>query len=120
MSDFEEVLCQLRHDFEARMPARLDALAAALAGARHGDAESEEHLRSDIHRLRGTCATYGLPEVGDHMDVLDQKLETLPEIDEATFAQIGAALEACRALLSSDGMDDVDDVRDVEPAGEAR
>ena len=88
----DELVQQLRREYLAEAPARLDELRKDLAAARAREPEALASLRSRLHKLAGSGGSYGFPAIteagraGEHW-ILDH-----PDPDDEGFAWLGAVI----------------------------
>jgi HPt (histidine-containing phosphotransfer) domain-containing protein len=75
----DDALRKLRAEFRARLPRRVEEVAAALdeARARPGDAEALTEARRLVHTLKGTASSYGFAEIGASLEAVEAALEAL-------------------------------------------
>jgi len=87
----DERLAKLREAYGAALPAKLAELRAGLLAA--SSVETVAAARMLAHRLRGTAATYGFPEVSEACARIEDALEAnaAPSPDERT--SLAATLE---------------------------
>jgi len=62
---FEELLKSLRADYLAALPGKIDIILDQI------DSTALPELRESFHKLKGTGSTYGLPEVSELAEVLE-------------------------------------------------
>lgn len=74
--DFEDTLLALRTEYARELPARLEELHGLLAQLRAEPSKNFIHseARAHAHKLRGTAASYGFREIGDHAAGIEEKL----------------------------------------------
>ena len=79
MQPEDDVLRELRAEFRARLPRRVEEVAAALdeARARAGDAEALAEARRLVHTLKGTASSYGFAEIGASLEAVEEALDAL-------------------------------------------
>jgi HPt (histidine-containing phosphotransfer) domain-containing protein len=77
LSDIDEALAALAARYRSRLPERLEALGHAVEAALADSASASEWFEATnlAHRLRGSAATHGLPELGAAAAVLEAALE---------------------------------------------
>ncbi|MFN0247790.1 MAG: Hpt domain-containing protein [Kofleriaceae bacterium] len=90
-------LDQIRRDYAARLPDRLDELERAVERALLDPAEVAA-AAAIAHRVRGTAGSYGHSGIAEAVGVVEELLQTRRN-DEGTRAQIMAALAAARGLV---------------------
>jgi len=91
-------LRELRREYHAEGPTRVQELAAALEALRAGEERAETTLTMLCHRLAGSGGAYGFPDVSVAARALEQLLRSEPhwtpermEMVEAGIRQIAAA-----------------------------
>lgn len=86
---FEERMRELREGFVAGLPARVEAMRAAVAG------DDRETVQREAHRLAGTGLSYGLPELTTWGRAVERKCKA-----GEPLAALVADLEALAALIA--------------------
>lgn len=69
---FEDLLKTLQKDYLASLPEKVLKIRAQIAATSAGD------LRESFHKLKGTGRTYGLPEVSELAEVVENVCLTYP------------------------------------------
>lgn len=104
--ELEQALAQLRREYVAESPARLQELRKDIAAFRAGEADASRSLSVRFHRLAGSGGSYGLPEISEVGREMERWLKTGPapgpeaatKLDDAlqrlasSFDRAGAAL----------------------------
>jgi HPt (histidine-containing phosphotransfer) domain-containing protein len=108
MSDADSLQAKvalMARTFVARLPARLDAIDAALAAAVAHPAEGArwQELYRLLHSLGGAAGTFGVPAVGQEARrielMVEQTMAAAPAgWDAANIEEVAAALRGLRAL----------------------
>lgn len=65
--------------FDARLPQRLQALEALWQAFETGEPDSAEPLRRELHRLRGTAASYGYQALSHCLRNAEERLTRLDQ-----------------------------------------
>lgn len=92
MSDsVERAFLDLRMEYLASMPARLEELRADLAGFRAGTAGADASLEIRFHRLAGSGGSYGFADLSAIAREAERWLAVHPSGGEAT--ELGAIIE---------------------------
>lgn len=106
MSGIDAALAALAARYRSRLPARLEALEAAVEAALADDASEAEWFEATnlAHRLRGSAATHGLAELGLAAAALETALEAAaqaaaPAPTDGLHAARGAVRDALAGLL---------------------
>lgn len=72
MSDIHELLKQLHQDYLNALPDKLKTIRS------QAEASDVDSLRDSFHKLKGTGRTYGMPEVSELAEVVEQLCKTKP------------------------------------------
>lgn len=74
--DFEDTLLALRAEYARELPARLDELQGLLSQLKTDPSNNflQSEARTHAHKLRGTAASYGFKEIGDHAAQIEEEL----------------------------------------------
>lgn len=88
----EERLAKLREAYGAALPAKLAELRAGLLAA--NSVETIDAARMLAHRLRGTAATYGFPDVSDACARIEDALEANAAPSPDALATLASTLPA--------------------------
>jgi diguanylate cyclase (GGDEF)-like protein len=88
----DELLQQLRKEYLAEAPARLDELRKDLAAARAGEPEAAASLRSRFHKLAGSGGSYGFQAITEASRMGEHWLLENPEPDDNGFAWLGGVV----------------------------
>ena len=93
---FEELLKSLRADYVAALPGKIDIILDQI------DTSAHDELRESFHKLKGTGTTYGLPEVSELAEVLEDICT-----DQPTAAPVAArrATELLREIHQAHARD---------------
>ena len=89
---------ELHQEFASRLPARIEALAAAIhaAAAARDDEAARDQARGLAHRLRGSAGSYGFPAISATAERIEEAfidLKAIPAADpRSSWATILAAL----------------------------
>ncbi len=112
----DDAFAKARRGYVGRLPAALDAIAAAIASLSASTDEpaasiARDDVRTRAHKLRGTAGTYGLEELS----------ECAARLEEATRRPLA---ESSRNLVSRNLVEDLEPLvaelrRAVERAGSA-
>lgn len=106
IDESDELFQQLRKEYLAEAPVRLDELRKDLAAACAREPEALASLRSRFHKLAGSGGSYGFPAITDASRDGEHWLLDHPEPDDAGFAWLGGVVgriaaafdDAARAL----------------------
>ena len=102
MSDpVDEAFRQLRLEYLASLPARLDELRSDVASWRAGDPGALSSLKVRLHRLAGSGGSYGFVQLSSLAREAERWLAGSPEVDplEALLDQLTwAASDAAREV----------------------
>ena len=101
---FEEVFAELRREYLAEGPVRVEELRKELAAFRAGEPGSRLALAMRLHRLAGSGGSYGFPEISEVSRTTEQWLRSEPggplvqQADQVEQAveRIAAAFEAAQ------------------------
>jgi diguanylate cyclase (GGDEF)-like protein len=109
--ELQAALAGLRREYLLALPDKLAELVKAIGKVRSGltDANLLAEVRSQAHRLRGTAGSYGFPEVGRQMGIVEDAVmamgqgktpttTTWTEVEQALAHAGGEAQVAARAL----------------------
>jgi HPt (histidine-containing phosphotransfer) domain-containing protein len=78
--DYRAHLQRLSDMFAASIPARMAAIAEALAAAgTHPDRQQLEPLRAALHTVAGSAGSFGFAVLGEQARRLEQSVRALPE-----------------------------------------
>jgi diguanylate cyclase (GGDEF)-like protein len=88
----DELVQQLRREYLAEAPARLDELRKDLAAAAAGEPEALASLRSRFHKLAGSGGSYGFPAITEASRLGEHWLMDHAEPDDAGFAWLGSVV----------------------------
>jgi diguanylate cyclase (GGDEF)-like protein len=88
----DELFQQLRREYLAEAPARLDELRKDLAAAAAGEPEALASLRSRFHKLAGSGGSYGFPAITEASRLGEHWLMDHAEPDDAGFAWLGSVI----------------------------
>ena len=141
-----EKLRKLREQFRAQMPARLDALKAAVSSLPtvNDQTAALEEFHRLVHSLAGTAGTFGLPEIGVRAREIEQYIVRLverkhrvgpaeaesitrrlaelelpaAEAEAIAEASVSPATEATKAMASPDDGQRVFVIEDDQPLAE--
>lgn len=111
--DFEDTLLALRTEYARELPARLEELQGLLTQLSEDPLNNFTHseARAHAHKLRGTAASYGFREIGDHAAGIEEKLIELknyPRRSAEIFKEIDnhllQAQELTEAAVSEYGL----------------
>ncbi len=102
----DEIFQQLRQEYLAEAPGRLDELRKDLAAACANEPEALASLRSRFHKLAGSGGSYGFQAITDASRAGEHWLIDNPDPDEEGFAFLGGVVgriasafdDAARAL----------------------
>jgi len=92
---------QLRAEYHAQLPRRLDDLESrwAALSSGHADAGQLEELQRLVHGLAGSAGTFGMGALGQAARALEQALGGLDDVANALDAQERASLASAFAAL---------------------
>lgn len=106
-SDAQEQLSRLRSQFLKRLPIELNSLKAiAETLVMHGfDRASLNELHHRLHKLSGSCGTFGVPALGEATRILEIRLQTWledrsGEIDDKARQSIVKDLGALKNVIA--------------------
>jgi diguanylate cyclase (GGDEF)-like protein len=88
----DEFFQQLRREYLAEAPARLDELRKDLAAAAAREPEALASLRSRFHKLAGSGGSYGFPAITEASRLGEHWLLDNPEPRDDGFAWLGAVV----------------------------
>ncbi len=88
----DEVFQQLRREYLAEAPARLDELRKDLAAACAREPEALASLKARLHKLAGSGGSYGFPAITEASRTGEHWIADHPEPDDAGFAWLGAVV----------------------------
>lgn len=74
---FEDMLKSLQKDYLASLPQKIAVIRAQIADVGAGSTTTAA-LRESFHKLKGTGTTYGLPEVSELAEVVEDICSTSP------------------------------------------
>ena len=97
-------LAQLGERFLTRSHGELDSLRQHIERARGGDAKALEELHNLAHRMHGTGATLGFPDVGEQAAHIERLAEAQPCDFDGIAACMGRLEELIRARASERGV----------------
>jgi chemotaxis protein histidine kinase CheA len=76
--ELEQVLAQLRREYLADSPTRLEELRKEVAAFRAGEPDAINSLIVLFHRLAGSGGSYGFPEISELAQVMERWLKGTP------------------------------------------
>ena len=98
---FADDLDVLRKQFAARLPSKLSELDVVIARA-DSDADCVVDAIKLAHRLRGSAGSYGFPEIGETMGLVEELLlqaTTAPlPAPQSLWTEVTALLQQARRL----------------------
>lgn len=84
MSDpVDRAFQELRREYLASLPARLDELRSDVAGFAAGHRDAADSLKVRLHRLAGSAGSYGFPDLGSIAREAQHWLSRFPAPGEA-------------------------------------
>jgi HPt (histidine-containing phosphotransfer) domain-containing protein len=102
MSDpVDLALQELRREYLASLPARLDELRSGAAGFRAGTPGAAAGLRTKLHRLAGSGGSYGFSDLSNAARQAEQWLATNPSPADAS--QLERLLERVAVAVGEAG-----------------
>jgi diguanylate cyclase (GGDEF)-like protein len=91
--ELEQVLAQLRREYVAESPARIEELRKDVAAFRAGEPDAINSLIVFFHRLAGSGGSYGFPEISEIGRSTEQWLKSTPPPGPADAATLDRAME---------------------------
>ena len=84
---FDDLLKTLQKDYLDSIPQKIEAIRAQISEVSSGTASTSQ-LRESFHKLKGTGRTYGLPEVSELAELVEDVCSTAPRdaVQAATHA----------------------------------
>jgi DNA-binding response OmpR family regulator len=104
--DFADTLLALRAEYADELPARLEELTGLVSQLRDDTTNSflQSEARTHAHKLRGTAASYGFKEIGEHAAQIEELLIALKGKGGSDvsnlFSNIDTELESARRLAA--------------------
>jgi diguanylate cyclase (GGDEF)-like protein len=105
-TDFEDTLLALRTEYARELPARMEEMVGLLSQLRADPANNFLHAeaRTHAHKLRGTAASYGFRDIGEHAAQIEEKLielKTRPKAAQELFKEIDLNLLKAQELTET-------------------
>lgn len=66
MTDFERMMQELQTEYISELPDRIEEI------RQHGQDQDFNLLQDDFHKLKGTGKTYGIPEISQLCQIMEQ------------------------------------------------
>lgn len=103
--DLEDTLLVLRGEYARELPTRFDEIASLSAQLRKDPKNDflQTEVQEHAHKLRGTAASYGFPEIGDHAGRIEDliiDLKKRPDQAIDTVNQVDVEVGAARAMAA--------------------
>ncbi|MHB1326594.1 MAG: diguanylate cyclase [Gemmatimonadales bacterium] len=92
MTEPDEFFEELRREYLAEAPARLNELRKDLEAMRAGESDAAASLKVRFHRLAGSGGSYGFPEISTAARAAEQWLGAHPTPDAAGIEQVAGML----------------------------
>ncbi len=103
MNGTDEFFEELRREYLAEAPARLNELRKDLEAMRAGEADAAASLKVRFHRLAGSGGSYGFPEVSAAARAAEQWLGTQSAPDATGIEQISGMIDQLAATFDRAG-----------------
>ena len=91
--ELEQVLAQLRREYVAESPARLEELRKYVAAFRAGEPDARQSLIVHFHRLAGSGGSYGFPEISELGRSMERWLKSTPPPGPEQAARLDEAVD---------------------------
>lgn len=102
MSDpVAEALRELRREYHAESPARVEELRRGLVALTAGEDGAEMGLAMLFHRLAGSGGAYGFPQVSVTARELERLIRSEPHWTPARLAEVHAGIQEIADAFSS-------------------
>lgn len=103
MTETDEFFEELRREYLAEAPARLNELRKDLEALRAGEGDAAASLKVRFHRLAGSGGSYGFPEISTAARAAEQSLGAQGALDPAGIEQVAAMIEGLTAAFDRAG-----------------
>ena len=91
--ELEQVLAQLRREYVAESPARIEELRKDVAAFRAGEPDAIKSLAILFHRLAGSGGSYGFPEISEIGRSMERWLKSTPPPGPEQAAKLDEAVD---------------------------
>lgn len=92
--DFDAELAEMKRGFISRLPGKLDEIRAAAA------ARSLTDVRMLAHKMRGTCGSYGLANVGKAAGAIEDRIDAAAgESTDALWTDVEHLISAAQLAI---------------------
>jgi diguanylate cyclase (GGDEF)-like protein len=101
--ELEQVLAQLRREYVAESPIRLEELRKDVAAFRTGEPDASRSLMIIFHRLAGSGGSYGFPAISEIGRTMERWLKSDPPPGPDQAARLDQAVEELAAAFDRAG-----------------
>lgn len=115
--ELELVLAQLRREYVAESPTRLEELRKYVSAFRAGEPDASQSLIVLFHRLAGSGGSYGFPDISEIGRTMERWLKSTPPPGPDQAATLEAAVERLAASFNQAGNGLSSDSTAVPPSG---
>jgi HPt (histidine-containing phosphotransfer) domain-containing protein len=98
-------LRELRREYRAEGPARVEELETALRALSEGEESAETTLAMLCHRLAGSGGAYGFPDVSVAARAMEQLLRSEPHWTAERLAELEAGIRVIAEAFARRGAD---------------
>jgi diguanylate cyclase (GGDEF)-like protein len=115
--ELEQVLAQLRREYVAESPTRLEELRKFVAAFRAGEPDASQSLIVLFHRLAGSGGSYGFPDISEIGRNMERWLKSTPPPGPDQAATLEEAVERLAGSFNQAGNGLSRDSTAVPPSG---
>lgn len=115
--ELEQVLAQLRQEYVAESPTRLEELRKYVSAFRAGEPDASQSLIVLFHRLAGSGGSYGFPEISEIGRNMERWLKSIPPPGPDQAATLDEAVERLAGSFNQAGNGLGSDSAAVPPSG---